>query len=142
MSVLPCIVRGLVLLGFGGVLAIGMSPSAGWASCLWVDMRRMDPPNPSRDGLIVAANQCDHEMRFAFGEWNPKNGKLDTWTERLAADGDTGNVVFLSVKPNYYLLGTPCQSDCMAEQDDFRARRTFNPAQTVIWIPRAEDPPG
>ena len=121
-------------------MAIAALPSAGLASCLWVDMRRMDPPNPGRDGLVIAANQCPRDMSFAFGEWNPRNGAIDTWSERLSADGEGGNYLYLSVKPNYVLVGTPCQSDCKAEQAYFRARRTFDPAQSVIWIPRPPDP--
>ena len=124
----------------GGVLAIGLLPSAGWASCLWLDLRRMDPPNPGRDGLIVAANQCPRNMSFAFGEWSPKSGALNTWSEKLSADGETGNYVFLAVKPDWVLVGTPCESDCKAERAFFMARRTFSPAQSVIWIPRPPDP--
>jgi hypothetical protein len=135
MSVLFRGAQRLAMAALGGVLAVGVAPAAGWASCLWLDLRRMDPPNPNRDGLIVAANLCHHDMRFAFGEWNPKNGKVNTWSEKLPPDGDTGNFLFLSVKPDYVLVGTPCVSDCKDERANFQARRTFNPAQAVIWIP-------
>jgi hypothetical protein len=144
MSVLLRGARGLAIAALGGVMAIGALPSAGWAwtSCLWLDLRRMDQPNPNRDGLIVAANLCSREMSFAFGEWNPKNGKVNTWSERLPRDGDTGNYLFLSVKPDYVLVATPCQSDCKTERAYFQARRTFNPAQAVIWVPPAWFPAG
>jgi hypothetical protein len=133
MSALLRAAKKLAIAMFGGAMAIGVLPSAGWTSCLWTDMRRMDPPKPGRDGLIVVANLCPHEMGFAFGEWNPRNGALDAWSERLPGEGDTGDFLFLAVKPNYYLMATPCQSDCKAEKDYFRARRTFSPAQSVIW---------
>lgn len=142
MSVLLRSAKELAIAALGGALAIGLWPSAGWASCLWLDMRRMDPPTPGRDGLIVAANLCAKDTSFAFGEWNPKNGALDTWSERLPGDGETGDFLFLAVKPDYFLLATPCQSDCKIEQANFRARRTFSPAQAVIWIPRWSPPPG
>lgn len=121
-------------------MAIGVLPSAGWASCLWLDLRRMNPPVPSRDGLIIAANQCPRNMSFAFGEWSPKSGALKAWSEKLSADGETGNYVFLAVKPDYVMVGTPCESDCKAEKAYFMARRTFTPGQTVIWIPPPVDP--
>jgi hypothetical protein len=137
MSALLRSAKGLAIATLGGVMAIGLLPGASWAaSCLWLDMRRMDPPRPGRDGLIVAANLCPRAMRFAFGEWSPKDGALRTWSEKLPADGDTGNWLFLAIKPNYYLMATPCLSDCKAEQALFRARRTFSPAQSVIWLAR------
>jgi hypothetical protein len=133
--------RGAAIAAFGGVMALGVLPSASWASCLWLDTGRMDPPRPGRDGLIVAANLCPQDTSFAFGEWNPRNGALDTWSETLPADGETGDFLFLAVKPDYVLVATPCRSDCKTEQAVFRARRTFDPGQAVIWIPRWPDPP-
>jgi hypothetical protein len=144
MSVLSCGAKGLVIAALGAALAIGLAPGAGWAaSCLWLDMRKMDPPNPSRDGLIVAANLCPRDMRLAFGEWNPKTGKINTWSEKLPPDGESGDYVFLSIKPDYYMAATPCLTDCKAEQADFKARRTFSPApQAVIWVPPSLAPAG
>lgn len=123
-------------------MAIGLLPSASFAaSCLWLDLRRMDPPRAGRDGLIIAANRCDRDTHFAFGEWSPTTGKLDTWSEKLPADGEPGSWLFLAVKPDYYLMGTPCETDCKAEQALFRARRTFSPGQSIIWPPPPA-PPG
>lgn len=134
--------KGLAIAALGGAVAVCLLPSASWASCLWLDTNRMDPPKPGRDGLIVAANLCPKDTRFAFGEWNPRSGALRTWSEKLPGDGEPGAYLFLAVKPDYVLVATPCQSDCKVEQAMFRARRTFNPAQSVIWIPRWPDPPG
>lgn len=141
MSALLRSAKGRAIAALGGVMAVGLSPSASWATCLWLDTGRMDPPTGGRDGLIVVANLCPRDTSFAFGEWNPRSGALDTWSERLPADGEPGAYLFLSVKPDYVLVATPCQADCKSEQAHFRARRTFIPAQSVIWIPRWALPP-
>jgi hypothetical protein len=127
--------RAVVALGVA--VAIGLLPGIGWASsCLWVDMHRMDRPLPGHVGLVEVANVCNPEMNFAFGEWDPKSNALRSWRVNLAGDGDSGDTTFIDVKPDFFLMATPCQSDCKAEEDYFRTNRAFvGPAQSLIWNP-------